>query len=103
MGFYIECRVLHGKAKEIMQEYDAVEISVDEAESVFLEKKNGAVICVVDNGPFEAAAYCYSLNEFKAFSRSEDNRPKTWLLANKVDRVMAMSGYTGTVFPHSGD
>jgi hypothetical protein len=36
------------------------------------------LVCVVDNGPFAAAAYCYSEGEFKEFNRP-DGRDKTWL------------------------
>lgn len=37
------------------------------------------LICVVDNGMFAAAAYCYSPAEYKVFSEP-DGRPKTWLI-----------------------
>ena len=36
------------------------------------------LICVVDNGPFEAAAYCYNQNEYEEFARN-DGRSKVWL------------------------
>jgi hypothetical protein len=38
------------------------------------------LVCVVDNGPFEAAGYCYSEEEFKEFNNPGDWRPKTWLV-----------------------
>jgi len=38
------------------------------------------LICVVDNGLFEAAGYCYSEEEFKVFNDPNDWRPKTWLV-----------------------
>lgn len=51
-------------------------------------KKDGAIevkpefqrglVCVVNNGTFGAAAYCYSEEEFKDFVRP-DGRAKTWL------------------------
>jgi hypothetical protein len=37
------------------------------------------LVCVVDNGYFQAAAYCYSQGEFDAFTEPSDLRPKTWL------------------------
>lgn len=93
MGYYIECNKPHGKAKEIIDNLEGVEISVSEAEMIIREDIGGAVICVVNNGPFEAAAYCYNLNEFRAFSRPEDNRPKTWLLVSNEDKVKELTGY----------
>ena len=38
------------------------------------------LVCVVNNGPFAAAAYCYSEGEFQAFNDPTDNRPRTWLV-----------------------
>lgn len=45
-----------------------------------------AIVCVVNNSIFEAAAFCYDADEFEAFGRSDDYRPKTWLI---MDRQMA--------------
>lgn len=36
------------------------------------------LVCVVDNGMFAAAAYCYSQGEFEEFNST--SRPKTWLI-----------------------
>lgn len=44
------------------------------------------LICVVDNGPFEAAAYCYSQNERDAFAYP-DGRPKTWLIVDNAKEI----------------
>ena len=37
------------------------------------------LICVVSNGPFDAAGYCFSEEEFNAFNRPSDGRPRVWL------------------------
>jgi len=37
------------------------------------------LVCVVDNGFFAAAAYCYSEAEMRDF-KLEDGRPKQWYL-----------------------
>lgn len=42
-----------------------------------------AIICVVDNGFFEAAAYAFSQNELEAFKNPSDNRNKVWMIADK--------------------
>lgn len=94
MGYYIQCSDAHGKAKEIMDTLDGIEVSADEAEMILREDMGGAIICVVDNGPFEAAAYCYNLTEFRQFNRPDDDRRKTWLLVNDKDKVEQLTGYT---------
>jgi hypothetical protein len=38
------------------------------------------LVCVVDNGFFEAAGYCFNENEFEAFNSPSDPRPKIWLV-----------------------
>lgn len=44
------------------------------------------LICVVDNGPFQAAAYCFSEKEMQDFSY-EDGRPKTWMIHPKAKEL----------------
>lgn len=92
MGYYIETGTRHGKAEQIMDSLDAVEISQAEARTFLEEGVDYAVICVVDNGPFEAAAYCHSLKEYEQFTLPHDDRPKIWLLADK-QRVETLTGY----------
>jgi len=41
------------------------------------------LVCVVDNGFFGAAAYCYDENEYQVLIKN-DGRPKTWFLWDKV-------------------
>ena len=44
------------------------------------------LVCVVANGPFEAAAWCYNPFEFAAFAPF-DGRPKGWLIYPHVKEV----------------
>jgi hypothetical protein len=37
-------------------------------------------VCLVDNGPFTAAAVAYQEGELSAFSDPQDHRPKQWFL-----------------------
>lgn len=38
------------------------------------------LVCVVNNGFFEAAGYAFCEEEFEAFNQPSDTRPKTWLV-----------------------
>jgi len=45
-----------------------------------------AVICVISNGPFDAAAVIDSQYDYDACVDPRDNRPKQWLLA-ETDKI----------------
>jgi hypothetical protein len=49
---------------------------------------------VVDNGPFEAAGFCFSEKELEEFGRPGDHRPKVWV-AMDWKRASELSGYKG--------
>ncbi|HNX08453.1 MAG TPA: hypothetical protein PKL96_12785 [Bacteroidales bacterium] len=44
------------------------------------------LVCVVDNGHFAAAGYCYNEREFDDFNYSGDHRPKRWFVWDKVEQ-----------------
>jgi hypothetical protein len=88
MGFYIETGTSRGKADILISQYGASPVC-----PVFKDiDDNKALICVVDNGYFEAAAYCFSEQEFKAFNDPSDPRPRKWLIMDK-DVAEKLSGY----------
>ena len=89
MGYYIPGPP-KGKAEFIVNEYQGEIVNMPLYFNQFGDDK--VVICVVDNGPFEAAGYCFSEDEFQVFSCSADNRPKTWLVMNK-EKAEALSHY----------
>jgi hypothetical protein len=89
MGFYIQGPALC-KAQYIVSEYDGKIIPCPNAFSEIPQDK--ALLCVVNNGPFEAAAYCFSEREFEAFTESTDERRKTWLIMDK-QKVHELTGY----------
>lgn len=78
MGFYIETGTSHGKADFLVAECGAKPFNG-------VKEPSDVLVCVVDNGAFDAAAIVYDNNEFDQFSVSSrgDNRPKTWLLITK--------------------
>jgi hypothetical protein len=90
MGYYIE-----GPAKNkgvfLEKAYGAEECSQVEA-FVHIEDTNKIGICVVNNGPFEAAALCYSDDEFMRFSNPKDLRPKKWYLMDRA-KACELAGY----------
>lgn len=95
MGYYINPPDLrhHGKGEWLIENYDAVEINTEKALRVVESQDTSTgVICIVDNGAFEAAAFCFNRDEFDAFTQPNDNRPKRWL---SMDLSLAeeLSGY----------
>ena len=92
MGWYVETPGLTDKAEKIKKIYGAVELTRHDAEDKIDEGK-GAVICVVKNASFEAAAFCYSPQEFRRFDYPGDSRPKTWLWVADRETIEQVSGF----------
>lgn len=91
MGKYIngEGMRTHGKARWcVVNIADTREVTLEEAKQA---KPDEAVICVVNNGFFEAACYCANSKELEACNHPSDHRLKTWLLAprDKVEEIAA--------------
>lgn len=87
MGFYIQTPMNLSKAQYLADTYSAEILSKI---PTWCEDK--AIICIVNNGAFEAAAYCYSRAEFEAFSYPTDVRKKCWLYMDKAI-AQKLSGY----------
>lgn len=90
MGYYINTPNNKQKAEQICRDVKMAKI-VPEPLSYDCVAPSLGIICIVDNGPFEAAGFCYSEQEFEEFKR-EDGREKTWVL---MPRKIAerLSGY----------
>ena len=52
-----------------------------------------AVICVVNNGPFEADAFAYDKDEMDAFNDPQDGRPKRWLVMD-LNTAKKLTGFS---------
>ena len=78
MGRYIQTDSDFGKADAIINQYGAKEIPQPKDFSEVPADK--ALVCVVENPHFDAAAYAYSAAEFKVFTDPTDWRRKRWLL-----------------------
>jgi hypothetical protein len=86
MGYYIETDKPLNKAQILLD-------SIPSAREVTRNKLDfdvtgrTVIVCVVNNGPFDAAAICYSLNELRAFNEPTDYRPKRWLVIPRDEVV----------------
>lgn len=54
-------------------------------ETVFKPESDALLVCLVDNGPFKAAAVAYDESELEAFNQPDDYRPKVWYVVKKAD------------------
>jgi len=90
MTYYLERPdgARHGKADYLIESCDAVELVGTVAPDW---SDHTAIICVIDNGAFEAAAYADTPQELAALSQESDYRPKRWLIIDKL-RVQQMIG-----------
>lgn len=93
MGYYIEVPRMKGKAEQLVELYGARILDKQPAYSD--AKPSEAIICVLDNGPWEAAGFAYDEREFEEFARPDligSQRPRTWLI---MDRKLAfkLTGY----------
>ena len=95
MGYYIQVPEHKGKAQQIADLYGGM-ILLNCPNSFNQVPEGKAFICVVDNGPFEAAAFCYSKREFEEFSSPDSmtrpSRPRTWLIMD-WDKACELTGY----------
>lgn len=90
MGFYIEVPQSRGKPQQLADLYGAITVTCPET---FADVPEGqALICVVDNGPFEAAALCYSADEFATFKDPSDPRVRRWMLMDQT-KAHELAGY----------
>lgn len=92
MGFYLETQRHTNKVEQLIKMYDAREVKMEEALDAIYDNKY-AVICVVKNPNFEAAAFCYNLKEFRRFNYVKDDRPRRWLIIEDRNMVDDLSGY----------
>lgn len=83
MGFYIEVTENKRKAKQLIFLYGATRISVP----TYPPPPGEVIICVVDNGPYEAVAICYSEQEMQEFNDPDDDRRKEWLLMDRKEVI----------------
>lgn len=94
MGYYIN-QDSNGKALPTKGIFKAlIEDGGSEIETNFAGGASSGfkenLVCVVNNGNYEAAGYCYDIDEYRAFSDPNDFRLKRWLTHPKAKEL---SGY----------
>lgn len=83
------------KSKESWLEENAMELpTLPSANDITPET---IPVCLVDNGPFTAAAVAYCESELAVFQNPADTRPKRWFLADVEDlkAVSPLAEYMG--------
>jgi len=90
MGYYIPGPT-HGKAQYIIENYPG-SYRLDTPPDFNSIPEDMAIIVVVNNGPFEAAGYAFSAEEYSLFRLEEDLRPKEYVAMPKKD-AQEVSGY----------
>ena len=74
MGFYVD-RNLKGEPLASLHKH--TQLVASGAEDVAGTKYFPDLVCVVSNGSFDAAGWCFSEDEYAVF-RVPDGRPKRW-------------------------
>lgn len=79
------------KAYEIARRFGGKIVTITDALRAMADPTKG-IIVVVNNGPFQAAAFAFDMDEFDEFHRAGDIRPKQYVI---LDREIAekASGY----------
>ena len=90
MGRYVETGSATGKVAWIEDNLNGLQIEETLA-SQLISDPAAAIICVFDNGPFEAAMFVDTEEEFNRITAAQatDVRPRTYLLCPDREAVMA--------------
>lgn len=88
MGCYVNPQ---SESKELFLQREGRVINVNEAKITSTELP----VCLVNNGPFTAAAVGYSNSEIQAFGDVTDRRPKVWFMVpiEKLKEVSDLETY----------
>ena len=89
MGYYIQVPNNHNKAQQIEELHGGMILPKIPDYANIPESK--ALICIIDNGTFEAAGFAYDEKEFNVFA-SPDSRPRTWLIMDRK-KACKLTGY----------
>ncbi len=95
MGYYIQTPGQNkDKAGYIVANHDGTMIDIpQEGDYDKFRTEDKALVCVIDNGPFEAAGFAFSAQETEEFVLSGPERPRTWLTID-WDVACSLTGYS---------
>lgn len=81
MGYYIEGLHPKHKARQLREKYNATLLKDPPGNLRDIRAEGRALVCVVDNGPFEAAGIAYNDRELARFQMRvpDDLRMRWWL------------------------
>lgn len=82
MGLYIETPVTTGKARWLIDNKGATPVKVALGDSPPMPGEGTVLVCVVENGPFDAAAVAVEDSDRDRFATTQngrDMRPRTWV------------------------
>lgn len=93
MGYYIQTGMNRNKALSLVTEYDGQ--IIDQPRSFSDIPVDKALIVVVENPGFDAAALAYDEQEFQAFTYPDSGpqRPRTFVLLDR-DLAYKLTGYS---------
>lgn len=88
MGYYLEVPENNNKAGQLIHLHGAVDTGLPPKRLADIPKGK-VLICVVQNGPFDAAGIVYSQRELEDFGETDSGRHRTWLLMD-VEKVVEL-------------
>ncbi len=86
MGYYIN----KNSKGELLSPINKTQALIADGAKITTARFQPNLVCVVENGLFDAAGYCFSKEEFEQFNNPNDDRPKTWLI---YEHAAKLSGY----------
>lgn len=89
MGYYLETPARNDKTGQLRELHGAQDVDPDSL--AWPPPEGKALVCVVQNGLFDAAAVCYDEAEYRVFNDPTDPRRTDWLLLD-ADWVRDMTG-----------
>jgi len=90
MGYYLQGP--DPKADYLLATYPDFQVVTPSAAGLNVMDEDRAVVVVVQNGMFDAAAFAFSEGEFEEFTDPSDTRPKRFLTGPR-DLVEVLSRY----------
>jgi hypothetical protein len=99
MAHYVETEVPSNKADWLLNNFPEI-LEIIRQEVQFDSSGERVLVCVIDNGDFEAAGVCCNVDELKLFMERDDFRWKRWLVVPR-SLVLQLRPQVGGHLPES--